>query len=593
MADVSEPIGIRTARGQPRPVPTVPWRVFGARPAEHVADFTDRQIAALFVVLAAITSIPIILYPWPPLSDYINHLSRMHVIATIGRDPDLARFYEINWQIIPNLMMDMIVPAFEQVANVYVAGQAYTITSFVLILSGTLALNRRLFGHWSILPLIAFPLLYNNVFLVGTMNYIFGMGLALWALVAWIWLRERNVLLRVAVSTAFVLGLFFCHLFSVGLYGLGLLAFEIHRAIVIYATRPKLRLADFIGSRPPSPIVDLITAGLPFCPVLPLLMMSPTWGLRTSFVWELSGKLDGLIYVIEVYNHFAAFLLTGIVAFAAGWAVRHRALQFHSFGWVMLILGAVVYLAMPRVIFETYMADQRLPISLAFTVIACAHLKLRHDYVRRGFATVLVLVLAIRVFEVQTVWSELSQTTASFRDSVRLIERGSKVLVAYADPDSGDDVRDYGLVHAACIAIIERSALVTTAFTVVGKQVMHVREEYRARVDKDDGTPPSWAQLLQVAEQPDNGIGHFWGKWSTDYDYVYMLFTDGAFDNPDPARLTAVFAGERFTLFRINNPGQSPDAAPKQPFGKRPPAVAGADNLQPRVVDTRLPLPVR
>ncbi len=65
--------------------------------------------------------------------------------------------------------------------SVYAAGQVYTIASFVLIISGTLALNRRLFGHWSVLPLIAFPLLYNNVFLVGTMNYMFGIGLALWA----------------------------------------------------------------------------------------------------------------------------------------------------------------------------------------------------------------------------------------------------------------------------------------------------------------------------------------------------------------------------------------------------------------------------
>ena len=113
--------------------------------------------------------------------------------------------------------------------NVFVAGQIYTIASFVLIMSGTLALNRRLYGHWSVLPLIAFPLLYNNVFLVGTMNYVFGIGLSLWALVVWIWLRERNIMLRLAVSTLFVLALFFCHLFSVGLYGLGLLAFELNR----------------------------------------------------------------------------------------------------------------------------------------------------------------------------------------------------------------------------------------------------------------------------------------------------------------------------------------------------------------------------
>src|SRR5580700_8118043 len=192
-------------------------------------DFSLRTVAALFVLLLAVTSIPVVLHPWPPMSDYINHLARMQVIANINSDPDLARFYEIDWQIIPNLMMDLIVPSLMRVMNVYAAGQVYTISSFVLILSGTVALHRQLFGRWSVLPLIGFPLLYNNVFLVGTMNYVFGIGLALWALTSWIWLRERNVVLRLAMSALFILGLFFCHLFAVGVYGVGLLAFEFHR----------------------------------------------------------------------------------------------------------------------------------------------------------------------------------------------------------------------------------------------------------------------------------------------------------------------------------------------------------------------------
>ncbi len=96
--------------------------------------------------------------------------------------------------------------------NIYLAGQIYTITSFMLILSGTVALHRQLYGRWSVLPLIAFPLLYNNVFLVGTMNYVFGIGLSIWAIGTWIWLRERSLWLRLLVSTLFVLALFFCHL---------------------------------------------------------------------------------------------------------------------------------------------------------------------------------------------------------------------------------------------------------------------------------------------------------------------------------------------------------------------------------------------
>src|ERR1051326_1958241 len=81
----------------------------------------------------------------------------------------------------------------------------------------------------------AFPLLYNNLFLVGTMNYVAGIGLMLWAVTTWMALRERSWLLRLPVSAAFVLALFFCHLFALGVYGLALLAFELHRLWTSYA----------------------------------------------------------------------------------------------------------------------------------------------------------------------------------------------------------------------------------------------------------------------------------------------------------------------------------------------------------------------
>jgi hypothetical protein len=557
MVDVTHFRGFRGEQRAGQPVPA------GARPAlladepqssARAGHFSNAQIAALFTILVAIASIPVLLYPWPPLGDYINHLARMHVIATVRSDPDLARFYQVDWQVIPNLMMDLIVPVLQRVMNVYLAGQTYTIMCFVVILSGTMALNRQLYGRWSVLPLIAFPLLYNSVFLVGTMNYLFGIGLSLWALAAWAALRERAMALRLAISTLFVLALFFCHLFSVGVYALGLFAFELQRLGALRGRRPLSFLFERRTDGRPPAIIDFIACGLPFLPVIPLMLMSPTWTLRWDFNWELSGKLSGLIFVIEVYSHFATVFLAAIVAAAAAWSIRHRALQFHPFGWVLLVVGGVTYFVMPRVMFDTYMADQRLPIALAFMIIACAHLDLRVDFVRRGFATVLVLMLAVRAFEVQSVWHEVSRGTASFRDSVRHIDRGSKILVAYADPDNGDNARELWLMHAACLAIIERSALVTTAFTVLGKQVMHVRRNYRDRVDTEDGTPPSVKQLLQPSIPTDDDEPPYWANWTSDYDYIYVLFTGTAYPNPDPARLAPVYAGNRFMLYKITAP---------------------------------------
>jgi hypothetical protein len=514
--------------------------IFTFRPPRRLSDFSAPQVAVLFVVLALVAIIPIITHPLPPLEDYANHLARMHVIATIGRDQSLARFYEINWQIVPNLMMDMVVPVLARVMNVYLAGQLFTVAAFLLIMSGTLALNRAFFGHWSVLPLIAFPFLYNYVFLVGVMNYQFGMGLALWALALWVRLRERPWPLRLAVSTLFVVALFFCHLFAVGLYGLGLLANELWRALTQTKVPVRARILDFVAT------------GVPFLPVVGLLLASPTWDHVKDYDWEPRGKIDGLIYVIEVYSDIVAFILAASIGAAAIWAVRHRLLHFHPVGWFLLLVGCVIYLAMPRVLFATYMADQRLPIAVAFMLIACVHLELRHRLVRRGFLALLLVALVLRVIEVDLAWAQLSPLTLEFRDSVKRISAGSTVLIAYADQSGGDDVRDLGLVHAACLAMIERSTLVTTAFTVSGKQIMHVRRSYRDQVDTEDGTPPSVEQLLVAATRQDYETTAYWQKWQNRFDYVYVLFTEDEATNPAPDLMTLIYDGGRFQLYRIN-----------------------------------------
>lgn len=520
----------------PEPAPVPPSRV-----PRHTAAFSGGYIAGIAALMLVVASIPIWTNPVPPLSDYVNHLSRMQVIANIGKDANLSRFYEIVWQPIPNLMMDLIVPIIARVVSVYHAGQIFLIAMFALMISGALAFNRALFGRWSAFPLVAFPLLYNHVFLVGLTNYIFGIGLALWALACWTFLRERHWAIRLTVSTLFTVSLFFCHLSALGVYGVGLLALELRRLWTQRQVPFGRRLADFVAT------------GIPFLPALPLLLLSPTMRLAEENYWERLGKIDGLIYAIQVYSDIAAFALLALAIAGIVWAVRHNLMRFHPLFWVMLAVCGVVYLAMPRVAFATYMADQRLPIAFIFMLIACVEIDLRHRLVRRGFLAFLVVTLLVRVIEVDVTWAELSTSTSEFRASVKRLKPGAKVLVAYAKGDGGDDVAEYGLVHAACLAIIERSALVTTVFSVKGKQVLHVRPEYRSIVDNEDGTPPTIARLLVSAGREDIDSPKYWDQWPKNYDYVYLLFTDSDADNPDPAHLTLMQDGTNFQLYRVND----------------------------------------
>lgn len=532
--------------------PTKPIVSEPAAPRFRTHGFTGLQIGVLFAAFTLLISIPIWTHPLPPLSDYVNHLSRMQVIATLAKNPKLAEFYEINWQVIPNLTMDFIVPALAQVMNIYVAGQVYMVTMFALIISGILVLNRALVGRWSAMPLFAIPLLYNYVFLVGLMNYIFGIGVALWALAGWVAVRERAWPIRIVLSAASVVVLFFCHLSALGIYGIGILSFEL------------LRLWERRDEPWPMRIVDFVASGVPFLAAAPLLAASPTMGLASGIYWDQRGKIDGLMYIIANYSDIAAFALISVMVAALVWAVRHRVLRFHPLVFVAMAVGTVIYLVLPRVMFDTYMTDQRVPIGVAFILFACGDLELRRRLVRRGFMVILVVLIAGRLIEIDYNWTQLSDSTSQFRSSVKRIVPGSKVFVSYADRANGDDVRDLGLVHAACIATIERSALVTTVFTVPGKQVLHVKPKYAEYADLHDGTPPSVAQLIVAVEHPQPSTPAFWMNW-TKFDYLYVLFTEDEAPNPDPSRLRLVADGDRFQLYKILKPGEAAGGPPQYP----------------------------
>lgn len=513
------------------------------------ADGSALAVFALFAVLFAIACIPLLTHQLPPLSDYVNHLARIHVINAIDRDPFLTRFYLIDWQVIPNLMIDLVLPLLNRVMGIYEAGQAFTIFAFFLIVSGTLVLNRALFGRWSALPLIALLFLYNGVFQVGVLNYVFGIGLALWALAGWVALRERPLPLRLAVSAAFVAALFFCHLFAVGLYGFGLLAIELHR---LWQRRNDMRLPD---------LIDFVATGVPFLVVLPLMLVGPTINAAGSAAfWEWGGKIEGIRIAINVYYLWIGLAICAVLALAAIFAARQGVLRFHPLGWFFLIAGAALYLAMPRSLFAAHLADQRLPVAILFMLIACFGIELPTRLWRNAFVAGLLLLVAVRTAEVQHVWDDLELRSSDFLESVRTIERGSRILVVHGSGGENEEITNSDLVHAASLATIERSALVTTAFTVRGKHILQVRDAYRKFVDTEDRWPPSLPFVLDVAERDDPKAQYFWELWPRHYDYVYILFTKRGWRCSDRKHLMLVHEGPEFQLYRVIRKDQANSA---------------------------------
>jgi hypothetical protein len=170
---------------------------------------------------------------------------------------------------------------------------------------------------------------------------------------------------------------------------------------------------------------------------------------------------------------------------------------------------------------------------------------------RWGFAALLAVVLALRLGEVQIVWNDLERGPLEARRAVMVIARGARVLVVHGDRSSTGLISDLGLVHIASLATIERSALVSTAFTVEGKHILQVRDEFRPFVDARDGTPPSLPYFLAAAAGPGP---YYFSDWPHHFDNVFILFTQRGAPNPDPGRLVLRDEGRHFQLYDVMSP---------------------------------------
>ena len=500
------------------------------------------DVVVVFSLLAVVALVPVFLVAVPPLADYINHLARMHVIAIGGHDAYLAAFYKIDWQLIPNLAMDVIVPVLARVFDIYFAGQLFTAMTVLLLVTGPLAISKALFGRVNPLPLVAFVFVYNGIFLVGLMNYLMGVGIAMWGLAIWVKILDRPLVLRLAVSTALVAVLYVCHLYSLGFYCMAIGAYE------LWAWSKRGWHFDRKLVR------DIVAMGVPVIPAVVVLLTSATWGLSGENSWNSHTKVDGLAFIFRAYSDSLDLGVTAMLALAFGWAVRRRLISFHGASLPLLIVGTAVFLAMPEMLFGSYMADQRLPAALFLMLLGFVRLDVSDRTVKAAFYLLVISFSMLRIADVTYHWGKLGHIYDEFRQSVASLPRGAKILVTYADDPQGSDLERDAISHAPCVAMIERSALVSTAFTVKGKQIMTVRKEYENRVDTEDGTPPSISQAVVAANPPTDEptTPSYWSNWTTDHDYIYVLYTDRGVRNPDPDDLSLVSEGDGFQLYRIN-----------------------------------------
>jgi hypothetical protein len=523
-----------------------------AGPVRHRAG-----VATAYVVLTALALFPLVLTPLPPLVDYPDHLARMWILLHGNELPALASNYVTDWRLLPNLAMDLIVPALAQIMPLEIAGRLFVAATMAMLVLATAALHRVFHGRVGGWPLTSLFFLYNAVLFWGFLNYLFSLGVALLVFSAWVASERWPTARRVAAFAIAGCVLFVLHLFAFGVYGLLVAAYEAGNRLGL--RRWSLASIVAVAIR----LMQFIPAGLLWLVSLP--DRGPSF---TSY-----GTLAGRGYDILAPTTFDTMPTPfdrGMLVFALLFVLYARHTKtLHlapaaRFPLMAMLAGAVL---MPNWLSGSWGADLRLPVTLPFLAIAAARLDRPQRRAVACFAAAALALFGLRIWTVSVTWRDMGDRFAEFRDAAKTLPEGTRLLVAQGPmPEAAQAIPGLSPMlaarqpqqfwHVPELAVIDRSVLVPYLFTGWTPVQVTARNADRQQSQSMPVTPWALAESVSPdwdpASAPANAYGEpaYWLDWQRKFDYALVI----DFGEPLPedlAMLQPVASGSYFHLYRI------------------------------------------
>ncbi len=534
-------------------------------------------LGALAVLLA-----PLLIAEVPPLMDYPNHLARTWLLAFGAEDPILSRIYGQDWHVIPNLAIDVVLPALMRILPVHVAGRVMLGLILVLNYVAILVYSRVAFGYRSYWPLAAALIGYNALFLMGFMNFQISLGMALLTAAGWAAFRERHPLLTIAGATLGATLVFFCHFFGL-----------LFCAILIGPH--ELAAVGREWRHSPHPVRRVLlrglAAGIVFLPSAILFLSTSLTDTKGELFWlPAVEKLRALN--APFMNYYAALdKLTALVVLAIlAVCLWRRSLRLPAGTAIAMLACLAVYIVMPYAIGDAFFLDSRFPVMLGMLLFAGILPVLPKPSARIAGLALAALFL-LRMGLLSGLWWQHNQDIADIRRTIAPVPPGSRVLVATVDPDVNPAWwRAHGRRHVIAefcrtdqhlgsLLTIERRAFWPLLFTVATQQPLVVLPPYD-RIAAPLGDVPNYQQLDPSAAPRRTGPRpSYLADWPANFDYLLVL-NAGAMDGLSDylsARLEPMERTEMAVLFRIRPaaPAETARHGAEAGVGDRPAIALG------------------
>jgi hypothetical protein len=521
--------------------------------AKPRAPIRTDVLALAMLATAFLAIIPVYATRFLPINDYPFHLARMAILAQLD-NPIFSRFYEQGSFFLPNMAMDAIAVPLSRFLGPELATRVFVELTLLTILFGVVVLHWAAHRRPSFWPLLAVVLLHNGIFRYGFLNYLFGMGLALWFAALWIVMKPglgRLVMAFIASNL-----LIYCHMEAFGVFGVIVGSIEIERE---YETWRRSKSWKVLG--------NLLYSASPFLLAIALFaLLSPTAavagkGFAYSTGWG-TKPVGGLFSLSSGVLWLDAGSGVCIAAMLAWLAVSGNLVISKSLAAASIMMG-LAFFAVPSSVMGALYADVRIGPAIALLVIATFDLK--RDAHRSASFAVLALVLAlgaVRAGVLTKVWAGYSSQIAVIVDVIDKLEPGSTLFAAtseeyptlIADTPQRRAAWSPSLKHVGCYAILGGPVFVPMTWADPTQQPLNVKAAYQGPYVFQGNNPrkiydPTALPKFIATIQENVGAGNWTGLGNV---YVLVIHSQGVETGPFPQSVSLVSAGNRFALLRLN-----------------------------------------
>lgn len=427
------------------------------RRGQEERGWRDRRWDAAFLAWIVVLATPALVVDVPPLSDFPDHLARVHVLVR-G-----ATWFAPAWDLLPNLAVDLAGRALAPLLGLERFGRWMVIAAVAVWCLGCRSVGRAIVGRDSVRALVAGALVWSEPLLLGYVGFTLGAGLALLAIGA----VTRG--LAGAGTRAWV---------AAGALGLATAVAHAAAAVILVASVAGLVVADVGKRRGWSREASLAAAAL-----APALGYVAQWWVRRAsddgVSFATPGMIArGLLSPVTGLDHLldlASLGLLALLALAAAWRARPLSVR-----WGPAIVGAaclVLVAVFPADVAGGIEVHGRF--ALAGWTLALFAVDRREGAPpgprldRIGLAA--LLVLGARTLhlagELRVIDAEARAMRALLAES--LPPRASLAVVwtfPAARMTTADRVRALATLHVPALAVVDRDAHVPMVYALPGVQ---------------------------------------------------------------------------------------------------------------------------